>query len=55
MIDSGDVLLPLLWSQFIDPDVNKADIADYLSNFMIEQAGPIPVGCELVVGGAFAD
>lgn len=55
MIHNGDVLLPQIWSQFIGLDMNKADIADYFSNFMIEKAGRIPDGCELVVGGGFAD
>ena len=55
MIDSGDVPPPQIWNQYITCDDNKADIALYLSNFIVEHSAKIPAGCEIVVGGGFAD
>jgi hypothetical protein len=55
IIDRGDVPLPQVWAQFITLNDNKADLAQFLSQYMMQNAKMLPNGCELVIGGGFSD
>ena len=54
IIENGDVPLPKVWNQFIALDDNKANLAEFLSDYIMEH-GNLPNECELVTGGGFKD
>ena len=54
LIEHGDVPLPKVWSQFISLDAKKANLAEFLSTYMMEH-GNLPHGCELMTGGGCRD
>ena len=55
IIESGNVPLPKVWSNFISLNENKTDLAGFLSHYLMEHAHRLPNGCELVTGGGFED
>ena len=55
IIESGNVPLPKVWSNFISLNENKTDLARFLSHYLMEHAHRLPNGCELVTGGGFED
>lgn len=55
LIDGPDVPLPQVWSNFIALDENKADLAKFLSEVIIEKGKDLPKRYEIVAGGGFLD
>ena len=55
IINRPDVPLPEAWDQFIAMSENKADLANYLSGYLMDQANQLKDGQELVTGGGFAE
>ena len=44
-----------MWSQFIALDDNKADLAHFLSEAIIQKGKELPAPYELIAGGGFRD
>ena len=57
IINRGDLPLPQAWANFISLGENKADLAKYLSNYLVVNHDSITnhSNCELVTGGGFQD
>jgi hypothetical protein len=55
LIDGPDVPLPQVWSQFIAMDENKADLAHFLSDMIIQKTKDLPNDYEMITGGGFTD
>ena len=55
LIDGPDVPLPQVWSQFVAMDENKADLAHFLSEMIIQKTKDLPEEYEMVTGGGFMD
>jgi len=55
IINCSDVPLPQVWAQFIDLDENKADLARFLSEDMMDKSQHFPMGQELITAGGFTD
>lgn len=55
IIESCNVKLPFNWGRFIGLSSNKAELASFISSYIITKADQIPEGCELVLGGGFSD
>ena len=55
LIDSVNVKLPLNWKQFISLPENKADLARFLTEQLMDSADKVPSGCELITAGGFDD
>lgn len=53
IIDSKEVPLPQVWKHFIDLSENKAQLASFLSQQLMEKAKSLPENCELVTAGGF--
>ena len=53
----GDANTPLsqVWSNFINHEDNKTDLAKFLSERLIEHRSFLPPNCEVVTGGGFLD
>ena len=48
------VSLPQVWAQFISLSENTADLAAFLSEYLVKRFPNVPAGCELVLGGALS-
>ena len=55
LVDQGDVPLPQSWEQFIALEENKADLATFLSNWVISRGTELSEDKEIVTGGGFCD
>ena len=55
VIDNDDVPLPQVWSQFISLDENKSNLAEFLSQKIVNHGTVLPDTMELVTGGGFHD
>ena len=56
VIDGPHVPLPQVWSQFIELDDNKASLAQFISEIIMEKGKELPERFELVTaGGGFSD
>ena len=57
IISRGDLPLPQTWANFISLGENKADLAKYLSGYLVVNHASITNrnNCELVTGGGFQD
>jgi len=55
IIDGPDVPLPQVWSNFIASDANKADLARFLSEMIMQKGEDLPERCEVVTGGGFSN
>ena len=55
IIDRDDVPLSQVCDNFILLDDNKADLAPFLSEYLISHASDLSSKCELVVSGGFQD
>ena len=55
LIGEPAVQLPQVWSQFIAMDENKADLAHFLSEIMLQKNKDLPEEYEVVAGGGFRD
>lgn len=55
IINRGDLPLPQVWANFISLADNKADLARYLSDYLVSHGIEISSHCELVTGGGFQD
>ena len=57
IISRGDLPLHQTWANFISLGENKADLAKYLSNYLVVNHASITNhnNCELVTGGGFQD
>ena len=55
VIDGPHVPLPQVWSQFIALDDNKASLAQFISEVIMEKGKDLPERFELVTGGGFSD
>lgn len=55
LIQGPGVPLPQVWNQFIAMDENKADLAHFLSEEILQRATSLRDNCEVVVGGGFHD
>ena len=53
VIDGPHVPLPHVWSNFISMDENKSDIANFLSEMIMQKGEDLPERWELVTGGDF--
>ena len=53
-IDSGNVKLPLCWSNFMSNTLNKSELQTFLSNELQKYAEQVSFDCELVFGGGFS-
>ena len=47
--------LPQVWDQFIAMKENKADLAHFLTQYMLALGENLPVDCELISAGGFRD
>jgi len=45
---------PKVWKHFLASNDNKADLASYLSDYLIQNCQELPRNCELVIGGGFS-
>ena len=54
-IDRGDLALPQVWGNFISLPENKADLANFLSEYMIQHGQELLPNCELVTSGGFKE
>ena len=54
VIDGPHVPLPHVWSNFISMDENKSDIANFLSEMIMQKGENLPERWELVTGGGFS-
>ena len=54
-IDGPDVPLPQVWSSFIALEENKADLARFLSEAIMQKGVDLPASFELVTGGGFSN
>ena len=54
-IDGPDVPLPQTWNQFIALDMNKANLAQFLSDALMKRGKDLQHTYELVTGGGFPD
>ena len=54
VIDGPHVPLPHVWSNFISMDENKSDIANFLSEMIMQKGEDLPERWELVTGGGFS-
>ncbi len=55
VINRGDMPLPQVWDQFIAMNENKADLAHFLTQYMLAQGENLPADCELIIAGGFRD
>ena len=55
IIDREDLPLPQVWENFIALPENKADLANCLSEYLIQHAGDLPNNCDLVTSGGSKD
>ena len=55
LIQGPKVPLPQVWTQFIALEDNKADLATYLSEKLLQKAESLEGNCEVVAGGGFPD
>ena len=55
LIDNQHVPLPLVWSNFISLDENKAELARFLSDMIVTKGMALQQPYELVIGGGFSD
>ena len=53
VVSNGLVPLPQVWAQFISHSKKKADLAAFLSEYLMKRFPNVPAGCELVLGGGF--
>ena len=53
LITSPNVPLPQVWEQYITHDDNKADMAEFLLNELLNRSENLPAGSTIVVGGGF--
>ena len=53
VVSNGLVPLPQVWARFISLPENKADLAAFLSEYIVKRFPNVPAGCELVLGGGF--
>ena len=54
VVSNGLVALPQVWAQFISLSENNADLAAFLSEYLVKRFPNVPAGCELVLGGALS-
>ena len=54
VIDGPHVPLPHVWSNFISMDENKYDIANFLSEMIMQKGEDLPERWELLTGGGFS-
>ncbi len=55
LVDDQHVPLPLVWSNFISLDENKADLARSLSYVVMKKGMALQQSYELVTEGGFSD
>ena len=55
VIDLGDVPLPQVWPQFLGLDENKANLAAFLSEYIMTQGVNLPNAFEIVTSGGCED
>ena len=53
IIHHGDIRLPQVWDQFLSLGVNKADLANFLSELIISKGNDLCNGQEIVISGGF--
>ena len=53
IIHHGDIRLPQVWDQFLSLGVNKADLANFLSELIISKGNDLSNGQEIVISGGF--
>lgn len=53
--DGPDVPLPQVWSSLIALEENKADLARFLSEAIMQKGVDLPARCELVTEGGFSN
>ena len=55
IIDREDLPLPQVWANFIALSENKADLANFLSQYLMEHGQEFLPHCELVTSGGFKE
>ena len=55
IIGDANTPLPQVWSNFINHEDNKADLARFPSERLIEHRSFLQPNCEVVTGGGFLD
>ena len=55
IIDRGDLPLPQVWANFIALSENKTDLANFLSDYLMQYGHQLLPNCELVTIGGFKE